>query len=82
MKNKKRPMQPKGSMSDVLMDDYENNKKYVDRDTEHTQFFTTHYREPQATMEEEQPPSHFEDMSDVDYLFEDENVLIASLIDD
>ena len=82
-KNKKKTaMQPKGSVRDVLMDDYTNNKKYMDRDTEHTQFFTTHYREPHATTEEdEQPPSRFEDMDDIDYLYEDDSAYLSSIID-
>ena len=76
-KNKKKTaMQPKGSVSDVLMDDYTDNKKYMDRDTEPTRFFTTHYRE-----EEEPAPNHFEDMSDIDYLYEDDSAYLSSIID-
>ena len=81
MKNKKRQMQPKGSV-DIMMEDYTNNQKYVEHDTEHTQYFTTHYREAHpSTEEDEQPPSRFEDMDDIDYLYEDDATFISGLID-
>jgi hypothetical protein len=67
-------MQPKGSV-DVLMEDYADNQKYLEQDNERSHFFAIHYRE-----EDERAPSHFEDVSDVNYLFEDDDNLISSLI--
>jgi hypothetical protein len=69
-------MQPKGSV-DVLMEDYAENQKYLEQDNERSQFFAIHYRE-----EDERASTHFEDVNDVNYLFEDDNKLISSLIDD